>query len=54
MKITIRLDNAEITFEQKMDETAFPALANEFHQKHIIKSIKEIVTEVIRLKLKQQ
>lgn len=54
MKITVRLENAEIIYEQKMDETAYPALANSDQQVHIVKSIKEMVTEVIRLKSQKQ
>lgn len=50
MKITVRLQDAEIVYEQKMDETAYPALANEHQRPIVIKSIKELVTEVIRLK----
>lgn len=54
MKITVKLQEAEIVYEQKMDETAYPALANELQQAHIIKSIKELVSEVIRLKAQKQ
>lgn len=50
MKITVRLEDAEITVEQRMDLNMTPALARVNEKELILDSIKQIVNEVIRLK----
>lgn len=49
MKISVRLDNAEISIEQRMDLNMTPAIADAREKVHILDTVTHLVTQVIRL-----